>query len=1050
MIGCIAVIRPLDTGSGTRVDVRVSSFGKREDADANSKGGERWIPAMVDQPALGISLWPGDFTSAIDPAAAAMQINLGLLAKAWPDIASYAWMGAPIEIYAAETGDAWPWPTVFAGKVSEFGSQWPYLTLQAQVNDEPFQANVLTAAYAGTGAIEGGSDLKGKPKPLILGWAQNVEPILINTVDSIYQFSGYGAIEEVTTLYERGSDFGAATGDYPDYAALLGATIPPGRWATCLAHGLIRLGAPQAGIITGDIKGHKVGATTPRLTGAVISALATLAGVSAGVIEAASLTTLDADKPYPINVVITDQSSFIEWATRLAICCNWQAGLTLQGKFFVTKPDLGAAESIRLDAQGKFIPQVAQIEEQSVSPPYYRTTLGAVRCWRVHSADEIAFDAALIDRGRFDPAEFYRYGNIVDLADGSRWLYINETPTSGNAPPDWPTTSNAWWENMSPPTQVGLDAITLDFRPPRLHLLVSPDGTVQSYTGAESTLSILSADGTDISADFTLSIDAGGNPSTLATTIVDRTVTITGGYDTADPGSTTLRVIATGTGGHAGYIVPAVLHVEKNQAQVLFDFTGHANDRNALVPDAPTLVLSQFISANFANGNVSIGAAFNFTLSADPTHKNSIDGFEIGVYKSTSATAYVWGTDTAKEVWRQVTFSHTGPNFTTDFVVDGSPEPYYHFAVRAARGVQSDIAGNVGGFIRSAITSTASGFRPNSNGAYVPPRNRNSATPVAPTLPTLGACINHALRTDGAVDLYFNWLFGGAEAQNTEFEVGLYASTSPASYTPGFSPSIETILKVPMNKRVQIWTGCSAVLYYTLFMRTVREVDVDIAASGKLYSAWVKSAAGGEDPYQPYVEAVSTDAHYGSLAGTPAASVAAWSGYAANGLNPDGSVKAQKINAAAVIDQALLAAGWGSSGGLFVVNPNETASMTVTSNQLITTSNPIERFRFIWALEDTNPVQNEKFSIEVRGWATKPSSGQNFYSDWQKLEDMWQAPNYTGSVTLAQHETMQEFRFSGLPSGTFNFGFEVRCPAGNGARLPAYRYARAEDWKMVT
>ena len=234
-------------------------------------------------------------------------------------------------------------------------------------------------------------------------------------------------------------------------AALVAATIAPGKWATCLAAGMIRLGAPPYGVITGDIKGHKVSGATPRLTGAVINALATLAGVSGSLIESASLTAMDADKPYPINLVLTDQTTFVEIARRLTIACNWVSGLSLTGKFFASDVGLGGAEALTLNAQGRAAPQVLASEELDVSPPYAKTIMGANRCWRVHSADEIAWNTPLVYRGAFDIDETYREGEWVDIEDGSTWLYVNPTPTTGNAPPTWPTASNTWWENLSPP-----------------------------------------------------------------------------------------------------------------------------------------------------------------------------------------------------------------------------------------------------------------------------------------------------------------------------------------------------------------------------------------------------------------------------------------------------------------------------------------------------------------------------------------------------------------------------------------------------------------------
>lgn len=448
-IVCLAKVSPLNTSTGSRVDLFVSSA---QDRAVTGLNGQVWEPAMSASPTLSINLWQGDFREPVDTGGASFAINMGILKMTYAGCDAYNWAGAPVEIYAEEPGAAWPWTTRFKGRVASYSRRGDVLTINASIETEQFDKNILTATYAGTGGAEGGADLKGRLKPLVIGWAQNVEPVLIDTVNNVYQFSGYGAIEAVSVLYERAASFGASVGDYASYAALVSATIPAGRWGTCLAAGMVRLGAPAAGVITGDVRGHRVGSTTPRLTGAVISALATIAGVSSANLETSTLTALDAAAPYPINLVLTEQAQWREIAAQMALACNWQSGISLQGKWFTLAVTLSGSEVITLNAQGSSLPQVTTSDEADVSLPYYQTIFGANRCWRVHTADEIAYSAQLIPLGRYSPDTTYREGNIVDLEDGSSWVYVNPTASSGNAPPTWPTASDSYWSNLTPPT----------------------------------------------------------------------------------------------------------------------------------------------------------------------------------------------------------------------------------------------------------------------------------------------------------------------------------------------------------------------------------------------------------------------------------------------------------------------------------------------------------------------------------------------------------------------------------------------------------------------
>lgn len=110
----------------------------------------------------------------------------------------------------------------------------------------PAQPNV----YGGTGTTDGDANVKSKRKPIWLGTCANVSVPLIDATNLVYQLHD-GAISAVTHVYDRGVELVVnATADYSNYANLIAATITPGRYATCLALGLIRLGAKPDGVVT--------------------------------------------------------------------------------------------------------------------------------------------------------------------------------------------------------------------------------------------------------------------------------------------------------------------------------------------------------------------------------------------------------------------------------------------------------------------------------------------------------------------------------------------------------------------------------------------------------------------------------------------------------------------------------------------------------------------------------------------------------------------------------------------------------------------------------
>lgn len=431
----------------------------KADRLAQSWGGEIWAAAIFDPGTLAIALFNGAIGSAVEPSVAPMSLAAESLVESYPDAQTARWEGAAYRLWVGDvSGAGITAEQISQGRVSRFEKDGGALKLSLDPAGEAGAAKVLDLEYAGTGGAEGSVNLKGKPKPWIFGHAQNVEPVLIDEDNSVYQFSGYGPIQAVDALYERGSSFGASVGDYANYAALVAATIPAGRWATCLTQGLVRLGAPQYGLITGDVKGDYHGSVQRRRPGAIIQRIAGHRSISA--IDVSSLNALDAfAATLPaggnISLVLSEQTTFIDLARKLASGFNAQAGFDLMGRLITPRIVVGTP-NFTIHSQGKTEPVAVDFIEADTPPPYKQIVMSGEVCWRVHDlANDIAFYATPVDRGLYDDDETYREGDIVDLGDGSRWFYVNPAPTAGNQPPTWPETSNAWWTNLTPPLNRG-------------------------------------------------------------------------------------------------------------------------------------------------------------------------------------------------------------------------------------------------------------------------------------------------------------------------------------------------------------------------------------------------------------------------------------------------------------------------------------------------------------------------------------------------------------------------------------------------------------------
>lgn len=160
--------------------------------------------------------------------------------------------------------------------------------------------------------------------------------------------------------------------------------------------------------------------------------------------------------------------------------------------------------------------------------------------------------------------------------------------------------------------------------------------------------------------------------------------------------------------------------------------------------------------------------------------------------------------------------------------------------------------------------------------------DRNGTAVVAPTVAGDGTAVDHTIRTDGAADLSFEWLWGGAEGDIDGFLVYVYLASGSAAYTFGTTPAAETVYVVPASKRAFILQGVGANLYATFGVQAYRAVDKDINAAGVIKSTLVKPALAAENPYRPSATVAFAGDITGTVSGTAAATVVA---NAANGLS---------------------------------------------------------------------------------------------------------------------------------------------------------------------
>jgi hypothetical protein len=160
---------------------------------------------------------------------------------------------------------------------------------------------VVATTYAGTGGLEGGSDLKGKHKPKVYGEVFNISPPLVDSVKLIYQLSD-GAINAVPAVYDRGIAL-TNGGDYASQSELESVSPSAGQYRVYKAGGYFRLGATPAGLCTADVQGD-ASPTYINTTSDIVARLLSIAAIDSTGLDLTSFSRLTVDAPGAVGIWI--------------------------------------------------------------------------------------------------------------------------------------------------------------------------------------------------------------------------------------------------------------------------------------------------------------------------------------------------------------------------------------------------------------------------------------------------------------------------------------------------------------------------------------------------------------------------------------------------------------------------------------------------------------------------------------------------------------------------------------------------------------------------
>lgn len=431
MDGVLIHLRPYDPATETRVDVYVGDGGAGE---VWGLGDQQWEPAIKARPATSLETMDPSLMGKVQAGRATFALALSAILSV-PNPHLLYWTGAPVTIYAVPDL-SWPRRLVeFSGSIEEAEPDKlvRQLSVKAKVDTKLIDQPLLRLEFDGGGGLGGDAGKRGTRKPAGFGVVYNVPIVWFDEIDNIGMIDGYGNTVSIDWLGEGLNSLGARVADYATYAALKAAivdgTVPRGRWATCVAQGLVGLGAPPVGIVTchAVFGANRPGSMMKRM-------LLTHAQAPVERVLASSFDALDLELPYTTGKHFTDQVQVSDLLSRIAASCNATPLIDCQGRVLVTRATFSAPVAT-LDYSGATEPRVSKWKSVESETPYYLIQARTAQPGVVLTHDQVNYGDTLEDRGLWRVEETYRLGQTVWMPDGSQWLYTNDTAGAGQEPP---------------------------------------------------------------------------------------------------------------------------------------------------------------------------------------------------------------------------------------------------------------------------------------------------------------------------------------------------------------------------------------------------------------------------------------------------------------------------------------------------------------------------------------------------------------------------------------------------------------------------------------
>ncbi len=357
---------------------------KPTDSPANTS----YLP-LTDNPfQFDVSILNGNEFRGGAPSFGSVRIKNG--DKELDALMGYYWGGRSVKVYAGSPDfTRSQFVKIFDGLAQSVEGDEDEIIINLSDKQSILESNFEQNLYEGSGGLDGGEELAGKPKPLVYGACKNVPLTLVDSANLIYQVHD-GSIEAVTKVFDRGVEL-TNEGDVAD---ITGESVSASSFKTQLSGGYIKLGSNPDGRITANVQGDNTGGYVDEIgsiTSRLLKTKLDLSNFSDEEIDQGALNAIDQSINSSLGFYTQDSTNLKAVIDALFVPAQCYWAFSRLGEF--TGGVLGSPSSPSLTLTADNI-EDDSFEVLNVIPPAWRVSIEYDRSWLVQNEDDMASGAA--------------------------------------------------------------------------------------------------------------------------------------------------------------------------------------------------------------------------------------------------------------------------------------------------------------------------------------------------------------------------------------------------------------------------------------------------------------------------------------------------------------------------------------------------------------------------------------------------------------------------------------------------------------------------------